>query len=268
MKKMLSTQLLAWLALSGWATGDDLSGFGRITVAEAPWGTVYCSEDSQVRPDPSGRRWRLETPKGYVSVFHSDQSWLIQAPNQNLRLEVVQPQQLRVTFNSAQHLLELSPEKSSWQAGRGYLPQPLPASKYRGVLFDNEVVGFYVKLPAQSAKPASWSDLFVIENFTHFPVFQARTPTPQKTASSGPEPEVDPLRLQRPAFEGTKTVEEVLNVKPENDWSYPEGTQQKPQSPLQAIEAPKGKDPLNLRPPPFTRTPTMFEIQEKARRKK
>lgn len=258
------------LFLSGATGADELSGYGRTTLAELPWGTVFCSEDCKVRTDPDGRRWRLETPKGYVSVFRSGDTWLIQAPNQNLKLEPQDGKSLQVAFNSSQHTVQIAPNSAQWQAGRGFVPQRIDSTRYRGIVFDNEVVGFYLKLPVPSGeKAASWSDLFVVENMTHFPVFQQRLSSPSaapKPASTAGDP--DPLRLRRGPFDATVTVEEAMSKEPENDWSYPEGAQQKPSAPMQAIEAPKGKDPLNLRPAPFKKTPTIFEAQKKNQQKR
>lgn len=258
------------LLLSGAPIGaDELSGYGRTTLAELPWGTVFCSEDCKVRADQDGLRWRLDTPKGYVSVFRSGDSWLIQAPNQNLKLEPQDGKSLQVTFNASQHTVEVASKGAQWTAGRGFVPQRIDSSEHRGIVFDNEVVGFYIKLPvASNAKPASWSDLFVVENLTHFPLVHQRQATPtlgtQTTPTAGDE---DPLRLRRGPFDTSVTVEEAMSKEPENDWSYPEGAQQKPSAPMQAIEAPKGKDPLNLRPAPFKKSPTIFESQKKSQKK-
>jgi len=330
-----------WIALVllGTAGADPRSGPGKTTLAEEPWGTVYCADGCRVTQDERGTWWRLETPQGPVSVQRRPGGWLIQASNQNLRLDDISStpdqKEYRILFNAAQYRLQQSPTKFSWIPGEGAPidyqiedqgralegsgPQgklsvagdpsegiyrissqvgetvltvkaektevkgPAPGAHpylQRGIYLDNQVVGILINLPTQRALPClGWELTSTISS---------RVPFADRSQTRQPA-RPDPLNLSPKPFEEAPTIEQTLNKKPGNEWTYPAGSQQIPSEPLQAIQAPKGtdpfkpveapkgtdplqavgapkgQDPLNLNRKPFSKDRSIFEIQRDAK---
>lgn len=121
-----------------------------------------------------------------------------------------------------------------------------------GVLLDNEVIGVFIPLPCGQALPMlGWSQAIQVANQVPFP----------ESGKPLVVPKPDPLKLQSRPFESSPTIEESLQKKPANDWSYPDGVQQAPKAPLQSLQAPKGSDPLNLKPKPFNKPQSIYETQ-------
>lgn len=105
-------------ALLGGAWADDYSGPGRTTLVNEDWGTIYCKDNCAVRSDVSGRIRRLTTDEGPISLSQAADGWLIQAPNQNLRLrryEGIGGRRLLVTFNSASYVFENKQNDYLWE---------------------------------------------------------------------------------------------------------------------------------------------------------
>lgn len=105
-------------SLLGWAAADELSGPGRKTLVSEEWGTIFCQEGVRVKSDLAGRTHRLNTDKGLVSMSRSLDGWLVQAPNQNLRLRrqdgLDGSQRLLVTFNSTSYVFERRNNDYMW----------------------------------------------------------------------------------------------------------------------------------------------------------
>jgi hypothetical protein len=322
--------VLAALVLVNPVSSDQTSGPGRVTLAEEPWGTIYCAQGCRINQDATGARWLLETSRGPVSVQRRLNGWLIQAANQNLRVDEESQGAWRFHFNASKYRLEKSPNRVLWSdpasqtlqynleeggrslecegfQGRISIVENEAGDTFQidstagqtrvtiknqqveargislsqhpyllpGVLLDNEVVGVYIKLPgARALAGLGWEQAPKIASQVPFAV---RIPAQPRRP--------DPLNLAPKPFETAPTLEETLQQKPANDWTFPSGVQQVPKEPLQSIqapkgvdpfkpvsapkgsdplraqEAPKGQDPLNLNRKPFSRDKTLFEIQ-------
>lgn len=114
-KFALSLLLLATCQL---AQADELSGPGRKTLVNEDWGTIFCQESASVRTDTMGQRHKLSTDKGNVSLAKTVDGWLVQAPNQNMRLRRQLSHdgsdRILVTFNSASYVFETKANEYSW----------------------------------------------------------------------------------------------------------------------------------------------------------
>lgn len=83
MRQTLLTGLfLGLLGLT--AAADPHSGPKHDTLLTQPWGTIYCAEKSEVKPDPSGKRFTVKTPDGPVAIIVSAPWISVQAPNGSL----------------------------------------------------------------------------------------------------------------------------------------------------------------------------------------
>jgi len=100
------------------AQADELSGPGRKTLVNEEWGTIFCQENASVRTDSTGQRHRLVTDKGNISLAKTVDGWLVQAPNQNMRLRKQMnhdgSERVMVTFNSASYVFETKANDYSW----------------------------------------------------------------------------------------------------------------------------------------------------------
>ncbi|MBX3171251.1 MAG: hypothetical protein KF760_27835 [Candidatus Eremiobacteraeota bacterium] len=100
------------------AQADELSGPGRKTLVNEPWGTVYCEESCTTRSDQFGKRHYVTSDKGNISLSQTVDGWLVQAPNQNLRLRrqlnLDGGERLMVTFNAATYVFETKANDYSW----------------------------------------------------------------------------------------------------------------------------------------------------------
>ena len=100
------------------AGADEFSGPGRKTIVNEDWGTIYCQESCSVRADSLGRTFRVTTDKGPISLSRCNDGWLVQAPNQNLRLRKTEnfdgSRRLLVTFNSSKYLFEKKLNDYMW----------------------------------------------------------------------------------------------------------------------------------------------------------
>lgn len=100
------------------AQADELSGPGRKTLVNEPWGTVYCQESCTSRSDQFGQRQYVVSDKGNISLSKTVDGWLVQAPNQNLRLRrqlnLDGSERIMVTFNSATYVFETKSNDYSW----------------------------------------------------------------------------------------------------------------------------------------------------------
>lgn len=116
MKKI--SLLLACVATLRLAYGDELSGPGRKTLVNEPWGTVYCQENCTARSDQFGKRHYVTSEKGNISLSQTLDGWLVQAPNQNLRLRRQVnhdgSERIMVTFNSSTYVFETKANDYSW----------------------------------------------------------------------------------------------------------------------------------------------------------
>ena len=116
MKKI--SLLVACAATFHLAQADELSGPGRKTLINEPWGTVYCDESCTTRSDTFGKRHYVMSPKGSISLSQTVDGWLVQAPNQNLRIRrqtnLDGSDRLLVTFNSASYVFETKANDYNW----------------------------------------------------------------------------------------------------------------------------------------------------------
>ena len=257
-------QIISLLLLTSPLWADPLSGSGRHTLVDEPWGTVFVSEGVTLQGEPSGGRWRLETPQGPVSMLKTASGYLIQAANQNLRLEIrpeTQGEQILVSFNGENFRLHKANDRLTWQNDPS---QPLP-----GVAFDNDVVGIYLRNPQGKAK--SLPDMAQrIDSTVPFP---ARLEKPTEPSFRVKPPvlsstDEDPLSLQRKPFDKSQTLEEAQAQKASNGWGYPEGSPEFPKDPFQPAPPTPGQDPMNLKgKPPFSKSKTIFEAQQEQKRK-
>lgn len=110
--------LLACAATLHLAQADELSGPGRKTLVNEPWGTVYCQEGCTTRSDTFGKRQYVVSDKGNISLSQTVDGWLVQAPNQNLRLRhqvnLDGSDRIMVTFNAATYVFETKANDYSW----------------------------------------------------------------------------------------------------------------------------------------------------------
>lgn len=101
---------LCLLAQSAGLWADELSGPGRKTLVKEEWGTIFCQDTCAVRSDISGSHHWLTTDKGKISLSRSIDGWLVQSPNQNLRLRrqdgMDGSRRVMVTFNSATYVFQ------------------------------------------------------------------------------------------------------------------------------------------------------------------
>lgn len=118
MRKLCFAICLTNLIVMGCAAADELSGPGRRTLVSEEWGTIFCQESATVKSDVAGRSHRLNTDKGLVSMSRSIDGWLVQAPNQNLRLRrqdgLDGSTRLLVTFNSTSYVFERRNNDYMW----------------------------------------------------------------------------------------------------------------------------------------------------------
>lgn len=116
MKK--SSLLLACAATLQIAQADELSGPGRKTLVNEPWGTVFCQEACTTRSDQFGKRHYVSSDKGSISMSQTVDGWLVQAPNQNMRLRrqlnLDGSERVLVTFNSSTYVFETKANDYSW----------------------------------------------------------------------------------------------------------------------------------------------------------
>ena len=112
---MFAVALAASLQL---AQADELSGPGRKTLVNEEWGTVFCTDSFSTRSDQFGLRHQVESDKGKISLSKTVDGWLVQAPNQNLRLRhqvnVDGSDRVMVTFNSATYVFETKANDYTW----------------------------------------------------------------------------------------------------------------------------------------------------------
>jgi hypothetical protein len=117
MKKLCMALILSSL-LPTLGLADEFSGPGRKTLVNEEWGTIFCEEACSVRSDASGRTQRLTTSQGPISLSQAADGWLVQAPNQNLRLRRYEgmdgSRRLLVTFNSATYVFETKQNDHLW----------------------------------------------------------------------------------------------------------------------------------------------------------
>jgi hypothetical protein len=253
-----------WLCLVSlplWA--DTLSGQGRQTLVDEPWGTIYCAEGVSLQGEPTNGRWRLDTPQGPVSLLRTGSGYLIQAANQNLRLEirpVADGDKIVVNFNGENFRILRAQDRLSWESK--------PQEGLPGIDFDNEVVGIYLRNPL--GKSRSLPELaHRIDSLVPFPARQAKSAVPSFMAKPEPSAEIpsDPLSLRRKPFDKSQTLEEAASQKASNGWGYPDGSPDFPKDPLQPAAPTPGQDPMNLKgKPPFTKSKTIFEAQQEQKR--
>lgn len=140
MKKVIFLALA--LLIPGWA--DENSGPGRKTLVSEEWGTIFCQENCTVKSDPMGIRHRINSDKGPISLARSVDGWLLQAPNQNLRLRLVDGldggRRWVVSFNSAVYTFEQKRNDYSWRFPGDQVFFTLREGELRGALGSQ---GFY-----------------------------------------------------------------------------------------------------------------------------
>lgn len=108
-----------WFLAAGLsAAADPLSGPGRQTLIQEPWGTVFAEEKALVRSDPQQRQFQVEGSAGRVLINRTPQGWNVVGPRQGLRLEVVPEsggQRLTVRMGAQKYQLLSTPSQFSYQ---------------------------------------------------------------------------------------------------------------------------------------------------------
>jgi len=117
MKKRIFTWFLA-LCPFAMLGADPISGPGRRTLVDEDWGTIFCQENCTVKKDSFGRTYRLTSDQGSISMSKTLDGWMIQAPNQILRLRSQDGlnggQRMMVTFNAATYVFERKQNDYLW----------------------------------------------------------------------------------------------------------------------------------------------------------
>jgi hypothetical protein len=131
MKMKLAFALCLTATLAG---ADELSGPGRKTLIQEDWGTIFCQDTCVVKRDASGNHYRLETDKGLAVASRNGDGWVVQAPNQNIRVLRRQladgSEQMWVQFNGNRYAFERQPQQYTWM---------FPTGKTFFTLFGGEV---------------------------------------------------------------------------------------------------------------------------------
>jgi hypothetical protein len=91
----------------------------RETVVETAWGRIECKQGCRIHPDVSGTRFSVDTPNGKVQVARGGEWWLIQFPDQTVRVRQTERlsghEEVLVQFKGQNYRIEQSQGEWEWK---------------------------------------------------------------------------------------------------------------------------------------------------------
>ena len=267
------------MAISSLAAADEFSGPGRKTLVNEEWGTIFCAENCTVKADAMGTRQRILTEKGPISLAKSIDGWLLQAPNQNLRLRATHPleggSRLQVLFNAKSYSFELKGNDYRWNFPEDRVFFTMREGELRGALGNQGAYKMHKHtggLSYQVESEAGASEVLVARKK------QGKSFRYMLVQQTGEELARHPYLVRGVLFENGPVG--VYIRMPKNpvlealDWSmvntiastiaFPEAkapvVKEKARDPLQAVEAGRDEDPLGLKRKPYSKDKSMTDL--------
>ena len=229
------------------------SGGHQLTVRMGGRRYQLISSQQQLSYEEAGKRW----------IYHIEGDTSMGVEGSQGALSIASPkEEVFQVISSAGH--------SEVERNGNWLNVEGPGLKshpyiFRAILFEVDGVGLNFKLPGGPLLPQlSWDYTYTVR--------------PAESAARGEEapvylkpadapPESDPLQFKGSPFQNQPNLEDTLKKPTGSGWQYPAGAQQEPREPMQAIQAPKGQDPLGIKRKPFERPKTMEEAQKEQEKK-